>query len=283
MSLVVNPWTARLARFLSRAGLGTVNRAAKSLLRRLSRGGKLRVRAGDFEFEGPVESWRVLSQIAAGGLEPYESALFLSALEPGMTVLDAGANIGYYAAHAARAVGPGGHVHAFEPDPRTAHSLRANMLRNGLENVTVHEYAVSASAGSRELILSGTASHSGLSRTMDETTIVGSTTVEAVALDDVLGGVSVDVMKMDVEGEEPYVLLGMERTLAASPRLRLFLEFSPASLEAAGSSAPEFLATLRSLFDRVEIIDEGERRLVEATEERLTERRNVLCSRTPSD
>ena len=280
MSLVVNAHTARIATSLNRAGLGAVNRAAKRVLRRFSRGGSLRARAGDLVFEGPVESWRVLSQIAAGGLEAYELELFRAALEPGMTVVDVGANIGYYTVHAAHAVGSTGRVHAFEPDPRTAESLRANIVRNRLANVTVHECAVSAGSGSRELILSGTASHSGLSRTMDETSIVGSTTVQAVALDDVLDGASVDVMKMDVEGEEPFALQGMERTLAASRRLRLFVEFSPAALEAAGSSAQEFLAMLRSLFDKVEIIDEAERRLVEATEERLTERRNLLCSRT---
>ncbi len=278
----MNIRTARLARALNRAGLGAVNRAAKRLLRRVSRGGKLRVRDGDLVFEGPVESWRVLSQIASGGLEPYESELFLSCLAPGMTVLDVGANIGYYTVHAARAVGPGGRVHAFEPDPRTAQSLRANVRLNALENVTVHELAVSEGPGSRELILSGTASHSGLSRTMDEKSIVGAAPVEAVALDDVLDGASVDVMKMDVEGEEPFVLRGMQRTLERSPRLRLFLEFSPASLEAAGSSATELLETLQSLFDEVEIIDEAGRRLVEATETRLTERRNLLCSRTPA-
>ena len=280
MSLVVNARTAEIAARLNRAGLGAVNRAAKRVLRRFSRGGLLCVRAGDLVFEGPVDSWRVLSQIAAGGLEAYESELFLSSLEPGMTVLDVGANIGYYAVHAGRAVGPTGRVHAFEPDPRTAQSLRANILRNGLANVTVHECAVSGSSGLRSLILSGTASHSGLSRTMDEATIVGSATVETVALDDVLGGASVDVMKLDVEGEEPSVLRGMERTLEASPRLRLFVEFSPAGLEAAGSSVDEFLAKLQSLFDQVEIIDEAERRLVEATRERLRRRRNLLCSRT---
>lgn len=279
MSIVVNARTAQVARLLNRLGLGALNRVARDVLRRFSRGGRLRVREGDLVFVGPVESWRVLSQIEAGGLEAYELELFRTALEPGMTVLDVGANIGYYAAHAARAVGPTGRVHAFEPDPRTAESLRENMLLNGLSNVTVHENAVSAGAGSRELILSGTASHSGFRRTMDEDTIVGSTTVKTVALDDVLDGASVDVMKMDVEGEEPFVLRGMERTLAASPRLRLFVELAPITLEAAGSSVDEFLSLLRSLFDEVEIVDEDQRRLVEATPSGLTRRRNLLCTR----
>jgi len=134
-----------------------------------------------------------------------------------------------------------------------------------------------ASATWRELIRSGTASHRGLRRKMEEASVGGSTTVEAVGLDDVLDGAAVDVMKMDVEGEEPFVLAGMERTLAASPRLRLFVECSTYSLAASGSSVPEFLALLHSFFDAVEIIEEAEQCLVEATEERLTQRRNLLC------
>ena len=45
-------------------------------------------------------------------------ALAAAFLKPGMTVLDVGANIGLYSILAAKRVGPGGSVWAFEPSWR---------------------------------------------------------------------------------------------------------------------------------------------------------------------
>ena len=52
-----------------------------------------------------------------GAYEPVESYLFTRLLQPGMTVIDAGANIGQYTLLAATAVGSRGTVHCFEPVP----------------------------------------------------------------------------------------------------------------------------------------------------------------------
>ena len=58
--------------------------------------------------------------------EGVESALLRAALRPGSVVVDAGANLGWHAVWAALAVGAGGRVYAFEPDPRNMPLLRAN-------------------------------------------------------------------------------------------------------------------------------------------------------------
>src|SRR5438477_3827477 len=47
--------------------------------------------------------------------EPYTTRLFESAIKPASTVLDIGANIGYFSILAGRAAGPQGKVYAFEP------------------------------------------------------------------------------------------------------------------------------------------------------------------------
>ena len=54
------------------------------------------------------------------GLPPDPDALRLAArlTRPGDVVVDAGANVGAIALECARRVGPGGHVHAFEPQRR---------------------------------------------------------------------------------------------------------------------------------------------------------------------
>src|SRR5215210_3622928 len=124
--MFVGPTFSRLARFLNAVGLARVNHAAKAVIRRAT-GDSITVKVDGLAIEGPMASRRVLSQIKAGTLEPFEAALFVNAIRPGMTVLDIGANIGYYTLLAARKVGPAGNVFAFEADPRTASSLQRNL------------------------------------------------------------------------------------------------------------------------------------------------------------
>src|SRR4051812_45920835 len=60
----------------------------------------------------------VQRQIYLGTFEPKETRLVNGFLQPGMTFVDAGANVGYYTAlAAAKVAGNQGRVIAFEPSP----------------------------------------------------------------------------------------------------------------------------------------------------------------------
>ena len=83
----------------------------------------------------------------AGTSEPLEQELLLRYCSLGGVVYDLGANAGFYAMIAARAVGPTGCVYAFEPTPALAVRLRDNATRNSFKNVQVVEAAVSAKDG----------------------------------------------------------------------------------------------------------------------------------------
>src|SRR5438093_220793 len=63
-------------------------------------------------------------------------------LRPGMTFIDAGANLGEYTLLAARLVGPAGRVYALECAPRTLVNLHRNVTLNHLTHVRVVEAAV---------------------------------------------------------------------------------------------------------------------------------------------
>lgn len=278
MSIATAPAVASVTRFLHRIGLERINRVGKSILRRSSRN-VLRVDADGLLMQGPVDSWNVLVQIRSGSFEPFEVQVFKEALEPGMTVLDIGANIGYYSLLAARTVGPKGHVYAFEPDPRTVESLTANVRANAFSNVTVIPKAASDSTRLLQLRQSRIATYSGLHSSMPPGSVIGTTAVETVRLDDVLEGARVDVMKCDVEGEEPAVLRGMRRTLQNSPDLRLLVEFNPIALASAGADASSFLQELRTSFDEVLVIDERERALIQLEPAKLGRLANLYCSR----
>jgi FkbM family methyltransferase len=278
MSLATAPSVARITKFLNRRGLQRINRLGKSVVRRSS-GNVLSVRSGGLLIQGPVESWNVLAQIRARTFEPYEVQLFKDSLEPGMTVLDIGANLGYYTLLAAKLVGRGGRVYAFEADPRTVKHLTANVRINDLSNVVVIPKIASDSKQTRELQQSRVATYSGLHSSMPEDSIVGTALVESITIDDILDGASADVVKCDVEGEEPAVLRGMQRTLQNSPSLRLLVEFNPLALRSAGDDPATFLEELDQTFDQVFVIDERKQALTPIKSLGLARLANLCCDR----
>jgi FkbM family methyltransferase len=157
------------------------------------------------------------------------TALLLSLLKPGDTMLDVGANFGYFSLLAAQRLGPSGRVLAFEPDPRNIARLRANLQVNGITNVTVIPKAVYDQAGTLTLNLA----------TDDEDNLGSSSLIAAghgrqplevpvVRLDDLLpaeGIEHVELVKMDIEGAEIGALEGARESLRAGRIDRILLEF----------------------------------------------------------
>ena len=72
----------------------------------------------------------------------FEIALLRLFIRLGDTVIDAGANIGTHTIAFANLVGPGGLVHAFEPQRRNFLMLAGNVALNALDNVFCHQKAV---------------------------------------------------------------------------------------------------------------------------------------------
>jgi FkbM family methyltransferase len=79
-----------------------------------------------------------------------ESDVFRQLIKPGMTVVEAGANIGAHTVPMARACAPGRLI-AFEPQQRVFQLLCANLTMNEIANATVYPEALGAAAGVVEL------------------------------------------------------------------------------------------------------------------------------------
>jgi FkbM family methyltransferase len=77
-----------------------------------------------------------------GGGEPEVQEALQRHLRPGMTFYDIGANIGLLSLLAARLVGKGGRVIAFEADPDVAARLREHVERNAMPWITVEQKAI---------------------------------------------------------------------------------------------------------------------------------------------
>lgn len=176
----------------------------------------------------------------AGDYEPQETRLLSLLLRPGMTVIDAGANWGYFTLLCAHLVGAGGRVLALEPDPRMCALLRRNIDLNRLSGVDALPIAAGRAPGT--LLLRGhdpASGNRGVSRVDADADPSSSTTftIASERLDDLLaarGMGEVDLVKIDVEGAEDAVLEGMRAGLGAHRYRRVLLELHPALLAGRG-------------------------------------------------
>jgi len=188
-----------------------------------------------------------------GVYEKFETELIRKKLGPGMTVIDIGANIGYYTAIAARAVGPTGRVIAFEPDPENFAYLEKTVTINKLTNVMCCQLAIADSVGAGQLFLSPE-NNKGDQRIYASPEKRESIGIRLITLDAFIKEHTipkVDFIKMDIQGAEGLAIAGMKKTIGDNPHLMMFTEFWPTGIERTGQSPSAFLNTLTELGMRI--------------------------------
>jgi FkbM family methyltransferase len=177
--------------------------------------------------------------------EPEETEFLLSALKPGMVVVDIGANLGYYTVLAAKAVGPTGMVVAFEPDQTNYQMLLNNIQENNLGNIKTLNVALGSSPGTANLFRNDL--NYGDHRLWDNSRDGAgreSVTVQVEPLDKALKDCNinkVDFIKIDVQGYECQVASGMKGLLASSNSLTVLSEFWPYGLRKSGGSDRDYI------------------------------------------
>lgn len=241
---------ARVARFLR--GIRAV------LYDRYIRHRPIRVQGMILHHHGVHESKNIL-RIASKEYEQSMTERFISLLEPGHNVVDVGAYIGYYTLLAARGVGPSGHVWAFEPFPETCALLEQNLVANSLcDRVSIAQVAVSRDTQRAKFYLHWNPTRASL---VYRSGLKGARviSVPTIALDQFFAernNPRIDVVKIDVEGAELDVLEGMKGLVDRNPRLRLFVEYNPVTMAAAGIGAYEFIRELYQVgFGRVYVLE----------------------------
>ncbi|MFO1046631.1 MAG: FkbM family methyltransferase [Geminicoccaceae bacterium] len=182
--------------------------------------------------------------------EAASSWFCLRHVRPGDHAVDVGANIGYYSLLLSRLAGESGQVDAFEPEPSNLTLLRANLRMNGCANVRVHPVALADIPGRRELYLcrSNRGDHR-LGHAPERDRIA----VPVTTADLLLGTQSakIDLVKIDAQGAEELVLVGMRRLIEQHRHsLTLLLELCPLALPSVGSSCASMLTLLDALGGR---------------------------------
>jgi len=163
--------------------------------------------------------------------------------EPGMIVLELGANKGVMAIALAKSVGPQGQVHAFEPVPEYYAALIENLRLNEVDNVRAHQLAVTDKEG--EITYHKRGEGSGIVNAEDaEEIIVGTTSLDNFMAEQTLE--RVDLINMDCEGAELFVFHGGKKTLQQHAP-RIFCEIHHDYLSHLGQSVHDIVECLRLL------------------------------------
>jgi FkbM family methyltransferase len=124
--------------------------------------------------------------------------------------VDIGAFSGIYTLLACRA-NPKLEALAIEPNPAAARILNRNIRANRFESrVTVIDKALSDTPGRTRLMIPANATKASL---LDRWPAQSVADVEVTTGDEVLDGRAVDLIKIDVEGLEPQVLRGLEKSI----------------------------------------------------------------------
>lgn len=204
----------------------------------------------EFKMYVRLDDWLIGARIfLRRRYEAYAAEVVRAYLKPGQTVLDLGANLGYYALLAAKMVGETGKVIAFEPLPDNCELIRKSLAVNHFTNVTLYPLAVA----DRESTVGVTREESNGMILRDARS--ASERVRAVALDTFLDKPHVDVIKMDIEGAEGLALQGM-RELVRAYRPIVFTELHPEALLAVSNmSAEEYLDAWRALGYAIYVLD----------------------------
>ena len=213
------PVTHRLAHRLARSGVRGASwywRLARSL-QRSPEPGIVMLPGGAPLVHNPSD-WTCRSAYE-GTYEREVLRLLGDLLSAGDVVIDVGANVGIITAHASRIVGPTGRVVAVEPSPRCLEDLAEVTV--GLGNVTIVEAALGSEVGTIALTGWDNPDHRGLGSAVPghraglkenwfegEVLEVVQLTLDRLFTEQLREGSDVGLLKVDVEGFEPEVLMG---------------------------------------------------------------------------
>jgi FkbM family methyltransferase len=189
-----------------------------------------------------------------GEYEAHLVPLFRQFCQPGMTVVDVGANVGLYTMLASALVGRAGRVVAVEPSSENCRLILLSLDANRVENVELFPLALDRARGWSNL--SGHFGSNGGLVAGDPANLASgwSEIVPTFTLDNLVDG-EVHFLKIDVEGAEGRVVAGAQGILETFHPIvttELSLEMLP---RVSGISGEEYLAGFEALGYRISLLN----------------------------
>lgn len=185
-----------------------------------------------------------------GYWEIWLTLFFANTVTPGMTVMDIGANLGYYTLLLGDAVGPSGHVIAIEPVPQTYELLKKSIELNGMGGRVRLVTAAAAGPGTASVAMY-VPENEPKNAAIVATPVTGTIQIPAVSVDGLTRELPrLDLVKIDAEGAETAIIDGMQETIE---RLRpnILLEFNAHRYK----DPSAFLGILMQAYPRMQALD----------------------------
>lgn len=202
------------------------------------------IKLGNFLFRNAYFLYKPMYIAFKERQDKFEIEILKKNINQGDTIIDIGANIGFYTKILSELVGDKGKVHAFEPD-RINYQRLLNYCGT-LKNVELNNKAIGPKTEKLKIYTSKMLNVDH--RTYKPEEYEEEIEIDAVNLDEYLNGrTKVDFIKMDIQGFEMSAIRGMEQTLNGNKSIKLITEFWPHGLKLTGSSGIEYFNYLVNL------------------------------------
>lgn len=211
------------------------------------------IKLGNFLYKTSFPLYKKMYSVFKNKQDAFEIELLKKHIKPGDTVLDIGANIGFYATILSDIVGEKGKIHCFEPDTTNFNHLKKTT--DSYKNIIINNKAVGPKTEKLKIYTSKELNVDH--RTYKPEEYDQEIEIDAVSIDDYLKDAKVDFIKMDIQGFEMEAMKGMKATLKNNPKVKMISEFWPYGLKKAGSSLRDYFVLLKELNFNVEILKEN--------------------------
>lgn len=191
--------------------------------------------------------------LTEGSREPGHVAQVQANIKSGMSGIDLGSNIGFYALMEGQLTKPDGKIYCIEPAPENLKLLKMNIKANNFENrFLVSQYLIGDRNGTGELSISAKSNrHSVSFNKEDEHIEVPMITLDTFMDENNISPGDVEFLRMDIEGYEVMAFQGMSKLMNAKTPLKIFIEFHPGWYGRWGWTFERFLDYLESFGLRV--------------------------------
>lgn len=228
--------------------------------------GVVEVEYFDVKLRVPGHDTGLAPGLVGGYYEKLQLGVYERLSKDAKVIVDVGANIGLYSAIGAKNMKSGGKLFAFEPIPTNSKLLRSNLELNNLsDKVKIAPYAVGEDNRKLELYISeksgGNHSAGGFGESgYTDVLEVKQTSIDAYVVR--TGIDKVDLMKVDVEGYDGYVLKGSLKTITQS-QPALMIECIPKLLKRCDFDFNEFGRILFESYKYCYSIDEANGKILQ--------------------